>query len=303
MRQKPSRTQKKTKQRLLHRPAEIRHRLRHSTRAGKHMIQCDYGAIIGGTMAQKKVCGSTPWSEAERRARVDLAACYRLADIFGFSDIVWNHITARVPDSEYFLINRFGLRFDEVTASNLVTLDLDGRVVDPGSATSDEDVNITGFVIHSAVHAARPDVHCVMHSHSEAGLAVSVLKHGLMPMVQDVMPFYGRVSYHDYEGLAVDTAERERLAISLGDNRIMILRNHGLLTCGASVAEAFMNMYYLERACKVQMQVLATGQDYLIPAATLCEQAARQYAQFPYGKYEWPALLRLADARSPGFRD
>ena len=235
--------------------------------------------------------------------RVDLAACYRLADLFGFSDIVWNHITARGPGTEHFLINRFGLRFDEVTASNLVTLDLDGNVVDSGSATSDEDVNVTGYIIHSAIHAARPDVRCVMHSHSEAGLAVSVLKEGLVPMIQDAMPFYDRVAYHDYEGLAIDTDERERLAANLGDKMVMVLRNHGLLTCGETVGEAFMNMYYLERACKVQMRVYASGREYALPPADLCEQAAKEYEQFPYGKYEWPALLRLADERSPGFRD
>lgn len=248
------------------------------------------------------------YSAAEWRMRVDLAACYRLADLFGFSDIVWNHITAKIPaarheHSEHFLINRFGLRFDEVTASNLVTIDLDGNVVDAGSASSEEDINVTGFVIHSAIHAARPDVHCVMHSHPQAGLAVSVLKDGLIPMIQDAMPFFGRVAYHDYEGLATDTGERERLAANLGDKNAMILRNHGLLTAGETVAEAFMHMYYLERACQVQLQVLASGQEYVLPSTEICEQAAQQYLQFPYGKYEWPALLRLADERSPGFRD
>ena len=126
--------------------------------------------------------------DAERRARVDLAACYRLADLFGFSDVVWGHITARVPGTERFLINRFGLRFDEVTASNLVTLDADGRVVDPGTADTEEAVNHTGFIIHSAIHAARADVQCVMHSHPEAGLAIAVLEEGLLPMIQDAMP-------------------------------------------------------------------------------------------------------------------
>jgi ribulose-5-phosphate 4-epimerase/fuculose-1-phosphate aldolase len=240
---------------------------------------------------------------AERQVRVDLAACYRLADLFGFSDIVWNHITARVPGTERFLINRFGLRFDEVTASNLVTLNLDGEVIDPGSGDSEEVVNSTGFVIHSAIHASRPDVQCVMHSHTEAGMAVSVLERGLEPMIQDAMPLYHRVSYHDYEGLSVDTAERERLAASLGDNMVMILRNHGMLTCGRSVGEAFMYMYYLERACRVQLKVVSSGQSYGLPSAELCEQAAGQYDAFTYGKYEWPALLRLADKRSPGFRE
>ena len=134
------------------------------------------------------------YSEAEWQMRIDLAACYRLADMFGFSDIVWNHITAKVPDSEHFLINRFGLRHDEITASNLVTIDLNGSVIDPGCATSDDDINVTGFVIHSAIPAARPDLHCVMHSHAEAGLAVSVLKDGLLTLIQDGTPFHNQVA-------------------------------------------------------------------------------------------------------------
>ncbi len=243
------------------------------------------------------------YTEAEWQMRVDLAACYRLADMFGFSDIVWNHITARVPLSEHFLINRFGLRYDEVTASNLVALDLDGNVTDPGTATTDEDINVTGFIIHSAIHAARSDVHCIMHSHSPAGLAVSVLKNGLQSMIQDAMQIYGRIAYHDYQGLSMDTHEREGLATSLGDRKAMILRNHGLLTCGESVGEAFMLMYYLERACRVQMQVLASGQEYVLIPAEICEKAAEQYAHFPYGKFEWPALVRLVDKISPEFRD
>ena len=243
------------------------------------------------------------YSDAEWQMRIDLAACYRLADMFGFSDIVWNHITAKVPDSEHFLINRFGLRHDEITASNLITIDLNGSVIDPGSATSDDDINVTGFVIHSAIHAARPDLHCVMHSHADAGLAVSVLKDGLLTLIQDGMPFHNQVAYHEYEGLSTDVAERERLAASLGDKRVMILRNHGLITCGATVGEAFMLMYYLERACKVQMQVLASGQEFELLSSEVCEAAASQYDQFPHGKYEWPALLRLAEQRSPGFRD
>ncbi len=242
-------------------------------------------------------------SQSEWQRRVDLAACYRLADMFGFSDIIWNHITAKVPDSEHLLINRLGLRHDEITASNLVTIDLDGNVIDPGSATSDDDINVTGFVIHSAIHAARPDLHCVMHSHAEAGLAVSVLEDGLITMIQDGMPFYKRVAYHDYEGLSTDVAERERLAADLGDMQVMILRNHGLLTCGTTVGEAFMLMYYLERACKVQMQVLASGQKYKLLETDICEAAANQYDQFPHGKYEWPALLRLVEKRAPDFRD
>lgn len=246
---------------------------------------------------------SSRYSEAEWQMRTDLAACYRLADLFGFSDVVWNHITAKVPGTERFLINRFGLRFDEVTASNLVTLDLDGNVTDAGTASSDDDVNVTGFVIHSAIHAARPDVHCVMHSHSEHGMAVSALEEGLVPMVQDAFPFHGRVAYHDYEGLSTDLAERERLAADLGEKMIMILRNHGLLTCGETVGEAFMHMYYLEKSCRVQMQVLASGRPVRLPSAETIERVAEQQLRFPHGRYEWPALLRLADERSPGFRE
>ena len=245
---------------------------------------------------------SARYPESEWHMRVELAACYRLADMFGFSDIVWNHITAKVPNSEHFLINRFGMRFDEVTASSLVKLDVDRNVVDPGTASSDEDVNVTGFIIHSAIHSARPDLRCVMHSHSPNGLAVSVLKSGLIPMVQDAMPFYGHLAYHDYEGLSTDVGERDRLAENLGKRNAMILRNHGLLTCGESVGEAFMSMYYLERACTVQIQVLASGQEFTLPGPEVCEEAAKQYLQFPHGHYEWPALLRLVEKNSPAFR-
>ena len=244
------------------------------------------------------------YSAAEWQMRVDLAACYRLADMFGFSDIIWNHITAKIPATENFLINRFGLRHDEITASNLVTLDLNGKIIDAGSVSTDhEDINVTGYVIHSAIHAARPDLHCVMHSHAEHGLAVSALKDGLIPMVQDAMPFYKQVAYHDYEGMSTDTSERQRLAASLGEKKVMILRNHGVLTCGATVGEAFILMYYLERSCRTQMQVLATGQEFTVPPAAVCEAAAGQYDRFPHGKYEWPALLRMLDQQQPGYKD
>ena len=237
-------------------------------------------------------------STAEWQTRVDLAAAYRLTAHFGMDELIWNHISARVPgEDKAFLINPMGWRFDEITASSLLKVDHEGRMIDGG------ETNYTGFVIHSAVHLRRPDVACVMHVHSEGGLAVSALEEGLLPMTQDAFGFKDRVAYHDYEGLSLELEERERLAEDLGDRFVMILRNHGLLTCGETVAEAFMHMYYLERACKVQMRVLASGQPVELPSAELCEQAARQYEHFPYGKYEWPALLRLVDERSPGFRD
>ena len=252
------------------------------------------------TLPEEKV--NAIFSETEWLERIELAACYRLADIFGFSDVIWNHITARIPGTDHFLIKCLGLRYDEVCASNLVTLDMNGDVVNRGGAKNDEDLNVTGFVIHSAIYAARADVNCVMHTHSPAGLAVSVLKDGLVPMVLDVMPLKDRVSYHECEGLSVDTNERQRLAKSLGENNAMIMRNHGLVSCGESVGAAFMLMYYLERACSVQLQVQASGQEYVLPPQEVYDQAASQYDLYPYGKYEWPALLRLVEQKSPGFR-
>jgi len=242
---------------------------------------------------------SRRWSEAERRMRMDLAACYRLADRFGFSDVIWNHITARLPgEVGQFLLARFGLRYDEVSASNLVKVDQEGNVLD-----GDGDINVTGYVIHSGIYTARQDVACVMHTHSPGGLAVSALECGLMPMVQDAMPFYERTAYHDYEGLSLDIDERERLAANLAGHDAMILRNHGLLTVGRSIGEAFMLMYYLERACAVQMQVLASGQQVRLPPADVCERAARQYAAFQPGEHEWPALVRMVDRDAPDYRE
>ncbi len=236
--------------------------------------------------------------EDEWQVRVDLAACYRLADRFGFSDVIWNHITARVPGADHHvLINAFGLRYDEITASNLVKIDLDGHVVD-GQA----DLNVTGFIIHSAIHAVRDDIVCVMHTHSPHGQAVSALACGLKPIIVDAMMFYNRIAYHDFEGVSVDLAERQRLATNLGDKYAMILRHHGLLTAGRSVGEAFMLMYYLERACQIQMQVLSSGEGLQAPPDEICERAARQYEQFWPGKHEWPALLRLLDRDSPDYK-
>ena len=254
-------------------------------------------------MVQRSSEVPAPYTDAEWNMRLDLAACYRAADHFGFSDVVWNHITAKIPGTELFLINRFGLRYDEVTASNLVTIDLDGEMINPGSATSAEDVNVTGFVIHSAVHAARPDVICVMHCHSSAGMAVSALRDGLIPLGIDGMRFYQRTAYHDFEGLSTNTDERTRLAANLGDRNAMVLRNHGLLTCADTVGGAFMLMYYLERACEIQMQVHASGQAVQLPTDEICERAAQQTLQFPEGKHEWPAIRRLIDQESPDYRD
>ncbi len=252
------------------------------------------GKLSGGnvtSLARERV------SDAERETRVDLAACYRLVAHFGYDDVIWNHISARIPGEESFLINPWGLLYDEITASNLVKVDLEGKVIGGG------ETNATGFVIHSAVHRRRPDVQCVLHTHTEGGLGVSALAEGLIPLVQDATMFHGRIAYHAYEGLSTDLDERERLADSLGDAPAMILRNHGLLTVGRTVGEAFMLMHYLERACRVQLAVLATGREFSpIPPAMLDKAAAQYQACWP-GTYEWPALVRLMDKLDPSYRD
>ena len=233
------------------------------------------------------------YSEEEWGNRVNLAACYHLADYFQMSDIVWNHITAKTSSKKStFLINEFGLRYDEITASNLVEISLDGKVIEGSSK-----INQTGYIIHGAIHQSREDISCVMHTHSRAGLAISTLEKGLLPMVQDTAIFHNRVSYHDWEGMSTEADECERLAKSLGKNNVMILRNHGLLTCGKTIGEAFMLMYYLDRACKNQIDVLSTGMKPQIPSNNIMEYAAGQYSdeRFELGKHEWPALLRLLD--------
>jgi ribulose-5-phosphate 4-epimerase/fuculose-1-phosphate aldolase len=190
-------------------------------------------------------------SDEEWAARLDLAACYRLAVHFGMTDLIYTHISARVPGPEHhFLINAFGLLWDEISASTLVKVTLDGEVVEDPTGSG---INRAGYVIHSAVHRARPDVGCVMHTHTQAGIAVSAQEDGLLPLSQHAMRFSNSIAYHDYEGLALDLDEQVRLVSDLGDRPAMILRNHGLLVCGESVAQTFDLMYYLERACRTQV--------------------------------------------------
>ena len=197
------------------------------------------------------------YSDAEWQARVDLAAAYRLTDHFGMTTLIYNHITARVPGMEdQFLINEYGLGYEEVAASNLVKIDMVGNILEEG----EHRINFTGYVIHSAIHGARHDVACVMHTHTPYGMAVSALEEGLLPLQQEAYQFHERVSYHEFEGVAVDVDERERLVTDLGGNNAMILRNHGLLTVGRSVAEAWVRMWQLELACKIQVLAQSTGQ-------------------------------------------
>ena len=192
-------------------------------------------------------------AQTEQEVRQQLAACYRLVHHYGWTDLVYTHISARVPGpQEHFLLNPLGFMFNEVTASNLVKIDLEGNNV----AASPHSVNKAGFVIHSAVHAARPDVQCVIHLHTPAGMAISMMKCGLLPLSQHAQMFYGRIGYHQYEGIAIDTDERKRLVRDLGDKPVMILKNHGTLVAGATIPQAFSFMFHLEKACQAQLAAM-----------------------------------------------
>ena len=236
----------------------------------------------------------------EAQLRVELAAAYRLIALYGLDDLVQTHISVRVPRrDDQFLINSFGMLFREVTASSLVKIDLEGRRID-GKA---EPFNPAGFVIHSAIHAARPDVACVMHTHTQAGIAVSAMLEGLLPLSQWSMLFHNRLGIHDYEGVVLEMGEQERIVADLGPHHAVLLRNHGLLTAGRSIAHAFYLMYYLDRACRVQVEALASGRVLSIPPPSVCERAARQFEDdpVPIGDREWPALLRELDRVNPGY--
>ncbi len=239
----------------------------------------------------------------EWEMRVDLAACYRLAAHFRMTDLIYTHISARVPGPEHhFLINAFGLTWDEITASNLVKVTLDGEVVDDPTGSG---INRAGYVIHSAVHRARADLACVIHTHTRAGIAVSAQEHGLLPMSQHAMRFWGQLAYHDYEGIALELDEQARLTRDLGTHKAMILRNHGLLACGASIAEAFDLMYYLERACDIQIAALAGSGAPRLVAAEIAAKVAQQFRLLPYKakKTEWKALRRMLDRTDPTYRN
>ena len=248
---------------------------------------------------------------AEMEARVNLAACYRLAAHYGWTDLIYTHISARVPGAaHHYLLNPFGFMFDEITASSLVKVDLEGNKV----GDSPHRVHRAGFVIHSAIHAARPDAGCVIHSHTRAGMAVSMIKRGLMPLSQHAMLFHDKVAYHDSEGFALDLDERERLAQDMGDKPVMILRNHGTLVAGETVAQAFSMMWHLEKAMQAQVDALASGKKLTMPSIRVAEGiAARGFSNAridqyeegasPLGRLEWPGLLRMLDRIDPSFRD
>ena len=237
------------------------------------------------------------YSDAEWQARVELAAAYRLTDHFGMTTLIYNHITARVPGMEdQFLINEYGLGYEEVAASNLVKIDMDGNILEEG----EHRINFTGYVIHSAIHGARHDVGCVMHTHTPYGMAVSALEDGLLPLQQEAYQFHERVSYHEFEGVAVDVDERERLVTDLGGNNAMIMRNHGLLTVGGSVAEAWVRMWQLELTCKIQVLAQSTGQAIRQAPISAIEKAAMFDGDS--ASLEWAWLLRTIDRKDPSYK-
>ena len=244
-------------------------------------------------------------SEDEWKLRVNLAACYRLVAMYGWSDLIFTHISAKLPESvsgkdHHFLINPYGLMFDEITASSLLKIDLQGNQINESTFY----VNHAGFVIHSTIHEARHDAVCVLHTHSRAGVAVSAQKEGLLPISQQSSLLLSSLAYHDYEGLAVHDDERDRLKADLGDSKYMILRNHGLLTVGCSVPDAFLAMYFLETSCQIQISAQAGGTLSPVPQKVLdgVTSAVRvQQSKGSAADLAWPALLRRLDRLSPGY--
>ena len=242
-------------------------------------------------------------SDEEWQLRVDLAACYRLIAMYGWDDLVFTHVSARVPGpEEHFLINAYGLLFEEMTASSLVKVDLNGdKVLD-----SPHMVNPAGFVIHSAVHEARPDVGCVLHTHTKAGVAVSTQKDGLQPISQTSLFPYSSLAYHDYEGVALNDDEKPRLVADLGDRNALMLRNHGLLTTGATIADAFLMMYVFETACQIQVMAQSSGSELIQvpqPIVDGIQAQAEQVTKGLGGQLIWPGLLRKLDRADPSYRD
>jgi ribulose-5-phosphate 4-epimerase/fuculose-1-phosphate aldolase len=247
----------------------------------------------------------------EWAVRVELAACYRLVAHFGWNSLIYNHISARVPgEAENYLLNPFGLLYEEITASNLVKVDIEGHILD----RSPHRVHPAGFTLHRAIHQSRADVKCALHVHTAAGMAVSAMECGLLPLTQNAMLFHGNVAYHDFEGLALDYDENERVARDLGDKSILILRNHGILVAAASVPLAFVMTFSLELAMQAQVQALASGQKLIVPSDKAAAQTARlgfnnnkenpdfAAADDPEGRVEWPAMLRLLDRLDPSYK-
>lgn len=242
-------------------------------------------------------------AELERQLRIELAACYRLVNYFGWDDLIFTHISARVPGTDdAFLINPYGLTFDEVTASNLVKIDIKGNKLEP----SPYPINPAGFVIHSAIHAGAPEAHVVLHTHTPEGVAVGIQKRGLLPISQQASIALASIAYHDYEGIALRDEEKARLVTDLGDNTNFMLRNHGLITVGEDVASAFLGMFNLLKACEIQIKAQAGGGELIEYSDTVQSEVSDNLnivLQASGPSFAWPSLMRLADRKCPGYRD
>jgi ribulose-5-phosphate 4-epimerase/fuculose-1-phosphate aldolase len=238
-------------------------------------------------------------SAEEWQARVDLAALYRLVALYGWDDMIYTHISARLPGPDHhFLINPYGLMFDEITASSLVKIDLEGNILQE----TPYFINPAGFTIHSAVHAAREDAKYVMHLHSDNGVAVAAQAHGLLPLSQHALIVLPKLAYHDYEGIALNHDERERLVADIGDKTLMLLRNHGTLSVGSSAADCWVGMYYLERACQMQVAALSAGRDGVLIAPEASQAEVRNQTQRGIGgALAWPGCLRKLERELPGY--
>ncbi len=242
-------------------------------------------------------------SDAEWKVRCDLAALYRLVAHHRMTDLIYTHISARLPGPEnHFLINQYGVLFHEMRASDLVKIDYDGNIV--GDQQS-RRVNAAGFCIRSAIHRARHDLVCVIHTHTAAGMAIATQKHGLLPISQHALKFYGHLAYHGYEGIALDLDERDRLVSDLGEHQAMILQNHGLLVAGRTIPEAFNNIYYLERACQAQVAALAGGTELVLPPEAVRLHTAEQFhreGSLEHYEMMWESCLRLVEHDRPDYR-
>ena len=251
------------------------------------------GSLVGSSSLAGKV------SEEEWKARVDLAALYRLVALNGWDDMIYTHISARIPGPEHhFLINPYGMFFGEMTASDLVKIDLDGKILQE----TPYFINPAGFTIHSAIHAAREDAHFVMHLHSDQGVAVAAQSEGLLPLSQHALIVLPRLAYHDSEGIALNHDERERLVADLGDKTLMLLRNHGTLSVGSTAADCWAGMFMLERACKQQVMALSAGRDKVLIAPQASQDEVRAQVSRGIGGFlAWPGCLRRLDRESPGY--
>jgi ribulose-5-phosphate 4-epimerase/fuculose-1-phosphate aldolase len=259
------------------------------------------------TVTELDTSAPEDYAREEARLRRELAAVYRLVAHFKMTDLIFNHISVRLPGPRHrFLLNPYGLLYEEITASSLVIVGLDGELITDGPWR----VNQAGFVIHSAIHESREDALCVLHTHTKAGCAVAAQTRGLLPLSQMSMEFYNRVAYHDYEGIAVNSAEKKRLVADLGDKQAMILRNHGLLTVGKTPGQAFLRMFYLERACEIQVDAMAGGAPLVLPPSEVCEHTARQFADADWNRevagtnspsLAWQAMMRLVERIAPDY--